>query len=256
MDSLPSIAVALTDVDDLKPYARNARKHSAEQVEQIIASIDEFGWTNPILEDAGEIVAGHGRWAAATAIYERGGRIKLPNGATIPANTVPTLDCSGWSDERRRAYILADNRIAEGATWDNDLLRAELVFLEEEGAFDIGSIGFTEADLAKLLADPASGNEVENEWAGMPEFNQQDRKAFRSLALHFPDQDAVDKFAALISQKITPKTRFVWFPEIEIERYADKRYTAEEPKDGVVHPAATAQKRKGRTPRSVAPVRQ
>jgi len=234
MESLPSIAVTLADVDDLKPYARNARKHSTAQVAQIVASIGEFGWTNPILVDEDGIVAGHGRLAAAQAIYAKGDRIKLPNGATLPAGTVPTLDCSGWSEDRRRAYILADNRLAENATWDDDLLRSELVFLEgagaEEGGFDLGAVGFTDADLARLLSDPVpeDADEIANEWQGMPEFDQQDKKAFRSLALHFKDQAAVDAFAKAIGQKITDKTRFIWFPETEIERYADKRYVAKE----------------------------
>ena len=60
----------------------------------------------------------------------------------------------------------------------------------------------------------------------MPEFDQRDKTAFRSLPVHFKDQEAVDKFAALIGQKVTNKTRFVWFPAIEIETYADKRYVA------------------------------
>lgn len=154
MEASTTIAVALTDLDDLKPYARNARKHSRDQVQQIVASIDEFGWTNPILEDAGDIVAGHGRYEAATLLYAKGGRIKLPNGALIPAGTVPTIDVSGWSEEKRRAYILADNRIAENATWDDELLKAELIFLRDEGDdFSLELTGFAGDLLLKALGE-------------------------------------------------------------------------------------------------------
>lgn len=153
METTLAPAVDLTDLGDLTPYARNARKHSKAQIKQIVASIEEFGWTNPILEDRGEIVAGHGRLEAATAIYAKGGRIKLPNGATLPAGSVPTIDVSGWSEEKRRAYIIADNRIAENATWDDELLKAELVFLRDEGEFRLDLTGFDGDLLLKALGE-------------------------------------------------------------------------------------------------------
>lgn len=221
----PLFEVELIAVDQLARYARNAKKHPPEQVAQIANSIEEFGWTAPLLADDGELVAGHGRLDAAELIYRRGGTIRLPDGRELPLGTVPVISCSGWSEQQRRAYVLADNKIAEGGSWDEELLRTELLFLEESGEVDFSLTGFSEAELAQLL----TGDEGEggDEWQGMPEFDQQDKKAFRSLALHFKDQAAVDAFAELVGQKITPKTRFLWFPEIEIERYADKRYTAE-----------------------------
>lgn len=225
-----TILVDFRPVLGLSPYARNARVHSPDQIEQIAGSIRQFGWTNPILVDSEGIVAGHGRALAASLLYDRGEAISLPDGQPIPLGMVPTIDCSGWPPEKRQAYILADNRLAEVATWDEAILRGELVFLEEAAGFDLGSIGFTDADIARVIAgaEEASAEEIaRREWQGMPEFQQGEKTAFRSIPVHFKDQDAVDLFAALIGQKITPNTRFVWYPEIEIETYADKRYASE-----------------------------
>jgi hypothetical protein len=110
--------VELRPVDALVPYARNARKHSDAQVREIAASIVEFGWTNPILADD-VIRAGHGRQKAAQLLYAQGKTIRLPNGAEIPRGTVPVIDCTGWSEAQKRAYVLADNKLAENAEWDD-----------------------------------------------------------------------------------------------------------------------------------------
>lgn len=222
------VSARLVAIADLTPNPRNARTHPPEQVEQIAGSIKEFGWTFPILadmDDGGVIVAGHGRRLAALKLIAADEPIRLPSGRVLPKGMVPVIDCTGWTEEQRRAYTLADNRLAETSEWNDELLKVELRFLEDEG-FDLKLTGFDDASVAKLFAEPDESDEL-REWGGMPEFDQQDKKAFRSLALHFPDQAAVDKFAELIGQKITPKTRFVWYPEIEIETYADKRYAGE-----------------------------
>lgn len=200
-------------VDDLIPYARNAKKHSVEQVAQIAASMKEFGFTIPVLvADDGTIIAGHGRVMAATE---------------IGLETVPVIVAHGWSDEQRRAYTLADNKLSENAEWDDDLLKIELAELGELD-FDTGLIGFSVSELTKLLGEPTDENDPKKEWDGMPEFDQQDKTAFRTIPVHFKDAEAVQAFADLIGQKITDKTRFCWYPEIEIETYADKRYAADE----------------------------
>jgi hypothetical protein len=226
--------VEAVSIDDVRPYTHNARVHSADQIDEIVASIREFGWTNPLLVDVGadfSLVAGHGRLAAAKKLYGAGGVIRLPDGRELPPGTVPVVDCSGWSEAQRRAYILADNRIAENATWDEALLKIELGQLLDGGTVDAGLLGFGKDDLAKIFADPSAsgeGSDPTEEWKGMPEFDQKDKSAFRSIPVHFANQEAVDAFAALIGQKITDRTRFVWYPEIQIERYADKRYGAED----------------------------
>ncbi|XWN30018.1 MAG: ParB/Srx family N-terminal domain-containing protein [Devosia sp.] len=141
-------------LEDLKPYDRNARTHSDEQVEQIVASVLEFGWTNPVLADGdGGIVAGHGRCMAARVLYDRGEVIRFPGvgGEVLPEGTVPVIDCTGWSEEQRRAYVLADNQLALNADWDMELLGSELRALNKTGAIDLSVIGFDEDELAEAL---------------------------------------------------------------------------------------------------------
>lgn len=148
-ENIPQIK--LLPLASLPKYERNARTHSGAQVEQLESSMLEWGWTNPMLVDDMGIVAGHGRGEAAERIYARGEQIKFPNGTPIPIGYVPVVDCTGWSPEQRKAYILADNQLAMNAGWDFDMLSSELKQLESEG-FDLPLIGFDEDELAQLLA--------------------------------------------------------------------------------------------------------
>lgn len=119
-------------LERLRPYERNARTHSDLQLEQIAASIREFGFTAPILVDGSDgVVAGHGRLAAA----------KLLGLAEVPVVVLDHL-----SAEQRRQYVLADNKLAENAGWDLELLALELEAVE----IDPAVLGFGEADLARL----------------------------------------------------------------------------------------------------------
>jgi ParB-like chromosome segregation protein Spo0J len=140
-------------LDSLIPYARNARTHSAEQVAQIAASMVEWGWTNPVLADAQGVIAGHGRIMAARLLYDQGKTIKMPGGKEIPTGCVPVLDVSGWSDAKRRAYILADNKLALNAGWDQDLLGLELSDLREAD-FDLNLTGFDGFAIESFLNPP------------------------------------------------------------------------------------------------------
>jgi ParB-like chromosome segregation protein Spo0J len=135
-------------VDKLKPDPRNARTHGPDQIERIANLMERYGFTIPIL--AGEhIAAGHGRWEAAKLVYARGGALRYPNGAPIPAGHVPIIDCSGWTPEERRAYVLADNAVALQAGWDETILSAELDALAAAN-FDIADLGFDTAALDDL----------------------------------------------------------------------------------------------------------
>src|SRR5258707_7833204 len=110
------LAITYRAVSDLKPYPRNARTHSRKQVKQIAAAVKEFGFTNPVLiDESDQIIAGHGRVAAA----------KL-----LGLAEVPTLQLSPL---QKRAYILADNRLAEKAGWDKEILAVELQGLLDDG---------------------------------------------------------------------------------------------------------------------------
>ena len=129
--------IKMVAVASLIPYARNARTHSDEQVAQIAASIAEFGFTNPILTDGERgVIAGHGRLAAARK---------------LELTEVPVIELTHLSAIQKKAYILADNRIAANAGWDDELLGVELAELQEAG-FDLELTGFTEDEWDKLIA--------------------------------------------------------------------------------------------------------
>lgn len=125
-------------IADLIPYARNSRTHSDEQVAEIAASIREFGWTNPVLIDQkGTIVAGHGRVLAARK---------------LGIETVPCIRLGELSPAQIRAYVIADNKIALNAGWDEDMLAAELAALKEED-FDLGMTGFTDDEISEIIEE-------------------------------------------------------------------------------------------------------
>lgn len=114
-------------VIELIPYARNSRTHSDEQIAQIMASIKEFGFTNPILTDGDNgIIAGHGRLMAAQR---------------LGFNEVPTIELSHLTEAQKKAYIIADNKLALNSGWDEDMLKIELAELDEVG-FDYSDLGF------------------------------------------------------------------------------------------------------------------
>ena len=138
MGAWPADEVKRRRVADLVPYARNARTHSEEQVAQIAASITTWGWTIPVLiDEAGGVIAGHGRLLAAEK---------------LGIEDVPTMVARGWTEAQRRAYIIADNKLAMNADWDDELLRAELTELRDL-EFDIPLVGFGDDELRDIFAD-------------------------------------------------------------------------------------------------------
>ena len=137
-DEWPAATIERRKVADLIPYANNARTHSDEQVAQIAASIKEWGWTNPILiDEAGGIIAGHGRVMAARK---------------LGINEVPVMIAKGWSKAQTKAYVLADNQLALNAGWDMDLLKVEMGDLNDQG-FNLDLIGFDDMTLDALLTE-------------------------------------------------------------------------------------------------------
>jgi ParB-like chromosome segregation protein Spo0J len=130
-------------IDSLIPYARNSRTHSASQIDKIAASIREFGFLNPIIIDGQNgIIAGHGRVMAAKKLN---------------LESLPVIEASHLTDAQRRAYIIADNRLALDAGWDNELLRIELQDLDAQG-FNLSLTDFEVEEMSALF-----GNAVENE---------------------------------------------------------------------------------------------
>ena len=130
------LKVEYKNIKELIPYCNNSRTHSDEQVLQIASSIKEFGFTNPVLiDDQGGIIAGHGRIMAAQ-------KLKM--------DEVPTITLSDLSEAQKKAYIIADNKLALNSGWDDELLKIELEQLKELD-FDLGLIGFSDDELALLM---------------------------------------------------------------------------------------------------------
>jgi ParB-like chromosome segregation protein Spo0J len=136
-DAFPAYKTVLTA--NLIPYARNSRTHSDAQVTKIAASIKEFGFLNPIITDgSNSIVAGHGRVLAAQK---------------LGLESLPVIEAAHLTDAQRKAYIIADNRLALDAGWDNDMLKVELQDLEADG-FDLSLTGFDVEEMAVLFDEP------------------------------------------------------------------------------------------------------
>jgi DNA modification methylase len=144
-------AFELREAKALVPYARNARTHTPEQVDQLAASLRTFRWTNPVLiDEADGIVAGHGRVLAAAKLYAKGERIKTVGGGELPAGMVPVIVARGWSEAEKRAYVIADNKLAMNAGWDESLLKIELAEIKAL-EFDLAPIGFSDIELGDIL---------------------------------------------------------------------------------------------------------
>ncbi len=209
-------AAVWVDIKKLKAWDKNPRRNDGKPVAAIVESIKRFGFASPIIarKADGEIIAGHTRLKAAIEL----GLSKVP---------VRYIDL-----DPADAHLLAltDNRVGEFAEWDVPMLQ------EAMGEFslpDIEIAGWDSADLDKMAADlvPKGTNDVDAEWEGMPEFEQPDATAFRSIVVHFKDAAAVDAFSQLVgpgvamgNDGISDKTRFIWYPEIEIEDAAAQSY--------------------------------
>lgn len=157
MNNLEQLQVERRPIGELLPYARNARTHSDAQVAQIAASMSEFGWTNPVLVDGNNgIIAGHGRIMAARK---------------LGLSEVPVIELAHLSETQKRAYILADNKLALNAGWDEELLRVELDALREAD-FYLSLTGFELGDLDALLAGEESTVEGNTDEDAAPEVQE------------------------------------------------------------------------------------
>ncbi len=138
----PASEVEWLSRSQIVPNENNARRHSDGQIEGIARSIAEYGWTIPLLiDEAGILIAGEGRWLAAGLLIERG---------DLTSDLLPIMRATGWSEEKKRLYIIADNKLTENSTWDFDALAAELAWLDGQGA-DLGFSGFEGDELADLI---------------------------------------------------------------------------------------------------------
>ena len=136
MKDWPATKIDLISTEILIPYARNSRVHSETQVTQLASSIQEWGFTVPILVDEENVlIAGHGRLLAAQ-------KLKL--------DKVPVMVAKGWTEAQKKSYVIADNKLALNSSWDDEMLEIELINLEQE-KFNIELLGFDLDELSKLF---------------------------------------------------------------------------------------------------------
>ena len=198
------------EIDKLIPYHNNPRKN--QDVDKVASSLSEFGFQQPIVVDKKMVViVGHTRLLGAKKLGMK---------------KVPVL-VADLSEAKARGYRIADNRIAEDANWDYDLLKLEIDLLKEIN-FNINELGFEEQELETIIFqnnhDSRDWLDTEEHWQDMPSFEHSDQSPFRSLTVNFVNQDAVDKFFQLIKQDYTEKTKYIWFPFIEKNVIKDKYY--------------------------------
>lgn len=166
-DNVQTIEIEYLPIQDLTEYKNNSRTHEPKQVDQICRSIQEYGFTNPILIDESKtIIAGHGRMMAAE-------KMKL--------DEVPTITLRGLTEEQRRAYVIADNKLALNAGWNEKMLMREL-FALDDAKFDLSLTGFEGDELKKLL-DIDVGNQQDEE--GEIGFSEEIGEAHNYVVLYF-----------------------------------------------------------------------
>ena len=207
-----NIKVEYRQPKELTGYKNNARIHDERQITQIIDSINEFGFTNPMLiDETNGIIAGHGRLEAAIA---------------MELERVPVIVLTGLSEDQKRAYVLADNKLALNARWDESLLALELSELSMID-FDASLTGFSELEIAMRV--DSGVDDPSTEWTDMPEFEQNSAEAFRTMIVHLPTESDWDEFVKLLAlQKFTPTTKFIWWPEVERDSTKDLRVVSED----------------------------
>ena len=182
---MPDLAVEYLPLAGLTPYARNARTHSQAQVAQLVASIREFGWTNPVLiDESGGIIAGHGRVMAAQQ---------------MGLDPVPCIRLAHLTDAQRRAYVLADNRLALNAGWDEALLSQELAALDA-GGYDLGLTGFDIDELAKMGVLLGEGA-----FTAMPALPTGDKSPFQQKTFTLHDDQAAIVDNAVTRARANPR---------------------------------------------------
>ena len=188
--------------EELKEYSKNPKEHPKEQINNLAISIQQFGFKVPILiTKDNEIVAGHGRLMAAK-------QLKL--------KTIPCIVADDLSEAEIKAFRIADNKLAK-TEWELDFLKEEMIDLKEMN-FDITTTGFNSKEIDFFMSlDKDSKNDPYDEYKDMPEYISNDKTAYRTIYLHFMSEEDVRKFSKLINQKISEKTKYLYFPKQEHE---------------------------------------
>jgi hypothetical protein len=207
----------LVPIEFLKPDPENRRTHPDRNVEMVSSSLQEVGAARSIVIDEGDVIlAGNGVTRAAIKAGITNVRVIEADGTELIA-----VRRRGLTTEQKRQLSMFDNRTAELAAWDFTQLSAD-----REAGLDLRPF-WTDAEEAMLL-----GQAVKPTWAGMPEFEQEDEMAFRTIKVHFDTQADLDAFAALVDQPINEKTKFIWFPRAVRELTRDVRVVSSTEEEG------------------------
>ena len=201
----------IVEIDSLKPWATNYNQHDDRQLSYMRGSLRDFGQFKNVVAWGDYIVAGHGLVEAA-----KGRGWKRIEVKRLPAD---------WTETQVESVLIADNRLAQLSTPDETKLADMLQRVRMENATLLDSVGYNTDEIDAMLrviaqeGEPAGEIDPNEHWVGMPEFEHEDLTSYRRLIVHFKDQDAVDSFAEMVGQTITDKTKFLWYPEIEIIKY-------------------------------------
>jgi ParB family chromosome partitioning protein len=195
-------------IGSIKLNPKNPRKND-EAVDKIVGSMEQFDWTNPILvrKTNKTIIAGNTRYKSAKKLGIK----------TVP---VVFLD---MTEKKADAYMLADNKLNELAPWDDAALAKIIADLQSQEV-DVKSLGFQQFEINSLLGEV---NNIEDEFKGMPEFEQEDLSAFKTIKVHFKNEEDLKKFSKLIKQTVALNTKSIWYPPAEILHWADKHFVDE-----------------------------
>ena len=205
--------IILKNINEIKPYTNNPRKHSDEQINKIAVSIREYGFDQPIVIDKDNIIIkGHGRYLACKNI------LKL--------NNIPVIVREDLTPGQIKASRLADNRV-NITTWDIEKLGIELDDLNKID-FDLGFTGFDNNEIKAFNINADKDfNDPYKEYQDMPNYDNKNIEGYQIISVHFRNIKDVEHFAELIKQKITPQTKYIWIPELVKGNVKDLRYIGE-----------------------------
>lgn len=204
--------VELKDINLVTPYEKNPRKK--RDIEKVAKSINEFGWQQPIVIDKNNIIiVGHSRYEAAKMLEYK---------------TVPVV-IADLSEDKAKAYRIADNKTNEYSDWDFTILHEEFNDLLKTN-YNLENLGFEQHELESIIAYNNSDTkwlDVEKEWQDMPEYTHENLKPFRSIIVHFLKKEDLDKFCQVIVQDISKTAKYIYFPKQDRNVLKDKGYESE-----------------------------
>jgi len=213
---LPALKVELLPIEAVKPYDNNPRRHPPEQLSKLMRSIREYGFTVPLLVDENNVIlAGHGRYVAAKE---------------LGIKHLPVIRLTHLTPAQKRAFRIADNRLVMEGDWDLDALSRELnALLDMDFDISLTMLDEKEADyFIRYLKAHEEGRKLDPyyEWesAGMPEYDDDVVKPFRTLHIHFQNEDAVKDFERRMGIELTDKQKTLWWPPKKRINRNDYRY--------------------------------